>query len=251
MKHCHRSGGGRGSVRQRVLRKRNDFGKQKGMKVNLRSKFIKKRKSLKTSDRNIGQTIMQGRRGQRALRNISLKSKCEEEVEVVYDRNGFTKAEIGTFGKLCKKPFVLVHTIVTTANGTLATHDISSDILNRKEIEFRRSFIHLKKLSVENFKTFVCKDKKDVDDQPRSLPEIEIDKDGRESENEVMSDEYVDEDTTEHIDKLLDIWQRLSSKVRKHKEKRILQVGSTDYNHLEELKKITLLIETNSQDENE
>ena len=64
-----------------------------------------------------------------------------------------------------------------------------------------------------------------------------------------VPENVVDEESTENFEKLVDLNRRLSLKVKKHKNKRLLQDGPFKYDQKEEFNKFALLIEENSHAE--
>ena len=230
MKQCQYYSGGR------LLR---------GRRFNLRGETNNDRKSLDTQVKN--KSIRSNeRKTRRKSTRISLKQDSidVEELEVVFDSNGFTKEEVGTFGKLNKKPFVLVQNVAS--NDALAKQEVTAGNKTENGLKLRPSFIKLKKLSVKSFR--YDDDEVELSDDEDNVMEDDEVQISDEEEDE-MEDEYIDEDLTENFDKLLGIRQRLSSKVKNYEARQILKVGPTHYNKLQELNKISLLIEKNAETE--
>ena len=153
---CNRSSGGRGSVKQRVLRDRHEFEIFGKNQIHTKRQTVPNPPNLKPCSGRTNQTSITQREG-RELRSNYSNCSDEQEIEVVYDRNWFTTKEIDTFAKLHKNPFVLLQKLASTGNITLASDDNSSEVMLRKGRKLRRSFIHLEKLSMENYNNLQSK----------------------------------------------------------------------------------------------
>ena len=224
--------------RSRSLRNRRLSHRKNNLKERKSSRMKEKRKSLNHQKNK--------------LKSLAVVN----DIEVVFDRNWFAEEEVGRFGKLNKKPFVLILNI--GADDTLAKQEVTAETLDRKALKLRTSFISVKKIST-NDRLNIHKVEVDQD--------VEVERKLRASfvylkkmhvndtieKNEVETDDEdsdIDDDMeSENIEKLLDIRDKLRVKVKNHENRKIVQLGSEVYDSLKEYKTISLIIEKNSETE--